>query len=64
MHLTLKLATASPPASNRREQQRWFDRFREEYNQERPQEGKWRYGEFRKEDKSAGVATEFFSAMR
>ena len=39
MHLTLKQATASPPARNRRAQQRRFDRFREEYNQERPHEG-------------------------
>ena len=38
MHLTLQLATASPPAENRREQQRRFDRFRQEYNQERPHE--------------------------
>jgi putative transposase len=38
MHLTLKLATASPPARNRREQQRRFDQFREEYNQQRPHE--------------------------
>ena len=31
MHLTLKLATASPPASSRKAQQRAFDRFRLEY---------------------------------
>lgn len=38
MHLTLKQATATPPARSRREQQRWFDRFRQEYNEERPHE--------------------------
>ncbi len=38
MHLTLKQATATPPAWSWREQQRRFDRFREEYNQERPHE--------------------------
>jgi transposase InsO family protein len=38
MHLTLKQATASPPAWSWREQQRRFDQFREEYNQERPHE--------------------------
>jgi putative transposase len=38
MHLTLKQATASPPASSWRQQQRRFDLFRQEYNQERPHE--------------------------
>ena len=38
MHLTLKQATATPPARSWREQQRRFDRFRQEYNQERPHE--------------------------
>jgi transposase InsO family protein len=38
MHRTLKQETASPPAANRRAQQRAFDRFRREYNQERPHE--------------------------
>jgi putative transposase len=38
MHLTLKQATATPPARSWREQQRRFDRFRAEYNQERPHE--------------------------
>jgi len=38
MHRTLKAETASPPAANRRAQQKVFDRFREEYNQERPHE--------------------------
>ena len=38
MHRTLKQETASPPARNRRAQQRAFDRFRREYNQERPHE--------------------------
>jgi transposase InsO family protein len=36
MHRTLKHETASPPAVNRRRQQERFDRFRQEYNQERP----------------------------
>ena len=36
MHRTLAEATASPPAANRRAQQRAFDEFRREYNQERP----------------------------
>jgi transposase InsO family protein len=38
MHLTLKQATASPPAGTWREQQRRFSRFRQEYNEERPHE--------------------------
>ena len=36
MHRTLAEATASPPAANRRAQQRAFDEFRREYNQVRP----------------------------
>src|SRR5208282_4336650 len=39
MHRTLKAETATPPAENRRAQQRRFDRFQAEYNQERPHEG-------------------------
>lgn len=38
MHRTLKQATASPPARNRRVQQELFDDFRCEYNDERPHE--------------------------
>jgi putative transposase len=38
MHRTLKQETASPPKANRRAQQRSFDRFRREYNDERPHE--------------------------
>jgi transposase InsO family protein len=38
MHLTLKRDTASPPASSRRAQQRRFDRWRHEFNHERPHE--------------------------
>jgi transposase InsO family protein len=38
MHRTLKAETATPPAANRRQQQRAFDAFRREYNQERPHE--------------------------
>lgn len=36
MHRTLKEATASPPAANRRAQQRAFNEFRREYNEVRP----------------------------
>src|SRR4029077_7196636 len=36
MHLTLQQETMSPMASNRRSQQRRFDQFRSEYNQQRP----------------------------
>ena len=36
MHRTLKAATARPPAANHRAQQRKFDAFRHEYNEERP----------------------------
>src|SRR5438045_1685647 len=36
MHRTLKQETASPPAANRRAQQRAFDCFRREYNEQRP----------------------------
>jgi transposase InsO family protein len=38
MHLTLKKETASPPGRSPRAQQRRFDAFREEYNQQRPHE--------------------------
>jgi transposase InsO family protein len=38
MHRTLKAATAQPPRANLRQQQKAFDEFRREYNQERPHE--------------------------
>ena len=38
MHRTLKQATAQPPAANLRAQQKAFDRFRWEYNEQRPHE--------------------------
>jgi len=38
MHSTLKAETARPPRSSFRAQQRAFDSFRSEYNQERPHE--------------------------
>ena len=38
MHGTLKRATASPPARTLRAQQRRFDGFRQEYNEQRPHE--------------------------
>ena len=38
MHRTLKAETAKPPAANRRAQQKAFDRFRQQFNQERPHE--------------------------
>jgi transposase InsO family protein len=38
MHRTLKQATATPPAGNRRRQQECFDAFRREYNEQRPHE--------------------------
>lgn len=38
MHRTLKAETTRPPASTSRGQQRVFDRFRHEYNDERPHE--------------------------
>jgi putative transposase len=38
MHRTLKAETTRPPAQTRRGQQRKFDRFRAEYNHERPHE--------------------------
>ena len=38
MHRTLKAETAKPPAANRRAQQRAFDRFRQQFNEERPHE--------------------------
>jgi len=39
MHRTLAEQTATPPRSSVRAQQRAFDRFRREYNEERPHEG-------------------------
>ena len=39
MHRTLKMATARPPRSSLRAQQKAFDRFQREYNEERPHEG-------------------------
>lgn len=38
MHRSLKQAAAQPPAANLRRQQEAFDRFRQEYNWERPHE--------------------------
>jgi len=38
MHRTLKAETTRPPAPNARQQQRRFDAFRQEYNDERPHE--------------------------
>jgi transposase InsO family protein len=38
MHLTLKQETASPPYPSLARQQRAFDRFRTEYNEQRPHE--------------------------
>jgi putative transposase len=38
MHRTLKAETTRPPARTRRAQQRTFDRFREEFNGQRPHE--------------------------
>jgi putative transposase len=38
MHKTLKAETTRPPAANARAQQRLFDSFREEFNNERPHE--------------------------
>jgi putative transposase len=38
MHLTLKKETASPPRGSRLAQQRQFNQFRREFNQERPHE--------------------------
>jgi transposase InsO family protein len=38
MHRTLKAETAMPPQADLRAQQRVFDRFRQEYNYERPHE--------------------------
>jgi len=38
MHRTLKEATAKPPKADLRAQQRAFDQFRQDYNQERPHE--------------------------
>ena len=38
MHRTLKAATARPPRANLRQQQKAFNEFQHEYNQERPHE--------------------------
>lgn len=38
MHRTLKAETTRPPAANRRAQQRKFNRFQKEFNEERPHE--------------------------
>ena len=38
LHRTLKAETANPPSRNRRAQQKCFDEFRRQYNQERPHE--------------------------
>ena len=38
LHRTLKAEVANPPCRNRREQQRAFNEFRHQYNQERPHE--------------------------
>jgi transposase InsO family protein len=41
MHLTLKQATAQPPKATRREQERAFQQFQRNYNEERPHEARW-----------------------
>jgi hypothetical protein len=38
MHRTLKAETTRPPAANRQAQQRKFNHFRQEFNEERPHE--------------------------
>jgi transposase InsO family protein len=38
MHRTLKAATAQPPRANLHQQQKTFDEFRREYNEQRPHE--------------------------
>ena len=38
LHRTLKAETATPPRANRRQQRQAFDRFRRQYNTERPHE--------------------------
>lgn len=38
MHLTLKQEACRPPSANRRAQQRRFDRWRKEFNEQRPHE--------------------------
>lgn len=38
MHRTLKAEATRPPKANRRKQQKEFERFRKEYNEERPHE--------------------------
>jgi transposase InsO family protein len=38
MHRSLKAATAKPPQANHKKQQQAFDKFRQEYNDERPHE--------------------------
>jgi hypothetical protein len=38
MHRTLKAATAQPPRATLRQQQKAFDEFRHEYNEQRPHE--------------------------
>jgi transposase InsO family protein len=38
MHRTLHAETAKPPAADRRAQQKAFDRFRQQFNEERPHE--------------------------
>lgn len=53
MHLTLKQATADPPASSQRAQQRAFDHFRKEYNEDRPHEAL-----------ADGVPAEFYTPSR
>jgi len=39
MHRTLKAATTRPPAADHRAQQRCFNTFRQEFNEQRPHEG-------------------------
>jgi putative transposase len=39
MHLTLKKETASPPKQNQTRQQQCFDKFKKEFNEQRPHEG-------------------------
>ena len=47
MHRTLKAETTRPPQASLQAQQRRFNTFREEYNEQRPHQGRWCYGKTR-----------------
>jgi transposase InsO family protein len=64
MHRTLKEATANPPRKNLKEQQRAFDEFQSEYNEQRPHEALGQQAPTRRYERSARAYPEKLPEQR